>query len=208
VRYWKSRSIPGEPSVSVVVAAYTVGQPRLQDALMAFLYSLRAQTYPRWEALVLHDGPGSGMVDRVAGVGDGRISFVETQERREKFGHPWRQRGIDEAKGDWLVLTNADNYYAPVFLEWLLHTGVTTVSPMVHCDLVHSHRNWSVMSSAPYRGCLDLGAVMVRSDLARRVPFDNHEFHGDGVWIDGLRTLVEGEGGEVRKVSAALLTHN
>ena len=68
IRMWKSRPVRGEPRVSLVVASYLGDDPRRTDALMCLLYSLKAQTYPRWEAVVVHDGPAPPGVWAIPGL--------------------------------------------------------------------------------------------------------------------------------------------
>lgn len=192
------------------MASYLDEDPRRADALRCLVASFQAQTYSKWVMNVVHDGPRRPTAAPARLPDDGRLSLVETPERRQKFGHPWRQYAIDVLCRitDWLLLTNDDNYYAPTFLEWMLFTACSTPSPgcaLVYCDMVHSHQYWKVLHTELRRGKIDLGAVLVRSDLAREVPFDDHSFAGDWAWVERLAAAARGR---VQKVPAVLFCHN
>lgn len=207
MRYWsrnRPAKIPGNPLVEVLAAAYVVEDERLRDALACFVYSMRAQTWRNWKLKILHDGPGSGMFKFFSGLHDPRVEFQETAERRGKFGHPWRQQAIAASRGDYITLTNADNYYAPVFVEAMLGALVHQRADFAYCNFVHSHQNWKFFKSEPRKSKLDLGAWMARGDLVRGVPFDSFEFNGDGQYIDRLTAKA----GKIVKLDQSLLVHN
>jgi hypothetical protein len=207
VRYWhrKKIKIKGEPLVSFLIAAY-VDSERICSALACLLYSLKAQTWPHWHALVVHDGPADKATRRfVSGLTeDPRIAMAETPERKGHFGHPWRQWALDHAPGEFITLTNQDNYYAPVFAEACVNEFVNKGADFVYCNFVHSHRDWQHFEASPRKSRLDLGAFMVRSELAKSVPFDDHSFSGDGAYIDKLVARA----GKVTKLKHDLFVHN
>lgn len=212
MRYWKPRKISGTPQVGVGVATYlTAPDCHRALTLRSLIASFRAQTYPHWRMLVVHDGPTTADVSEfLAGLtaSDPRVATATTPERKQKFGHPYRQFAVDGLAGscEWLLLTNDDNYYVPVFLEWLVSEGERPPGhSFVHCDMVHSHQSWRQMTTRPARGKLDLGGFIVRSALAKQVPFDNTSFAGDGDWINRLAAKAK-KG--VRHVAATLFVHN
>lgn len=212
MRYWKQKHVKGEPTVGIGVAAYINGDKRRQAALKSLVASFQAQTYARWKLMIYHDGPlERGLeIGKIIDLSDHRINWVETAERRQKFGHPWRQKAIDAlcSTCHWLLLTNDDNWYAPVFLEWLLAVATNKPKPgcvFAYCDCVHSHKLWKNMITQPRYKHLDLGGFLVHSGIAKRVPFDKFEFNGDGDWIN---RLVKEAGQRVVKVSATLYVHN
>lgn len=215
MRFWDGKKVAGRPRLGFGVASYLNDDPRRAAALRCFVASLQAQSYANWRALVIHDGelridPDSAAMRYIDEVRqDERVAFVQTAERKKQYGHPWRQSAIEQlAKDcDWIVLTNEDNYYPPVFCEWMLSVGTTTKGcEIVFCDTVHSHRMWTHQDTELRLGAIDLGAVMVRADLASRVPFDNFGFKGDGHWINAL--VAASGPGHAHKVSACLQVHN
>lgn len=205
MRFWHKRRFKETPLLSVIVAAFTRDDPRLQAALLCLVHSFRAQTYTNWEMLVIHDGPGSGMGGAFKRLEEPRVTLLETEERKHNFGHPHRQLGIDQAKGTWLMLTNGDNYYVPTFIEALLYEASARKADFAYCDMVHSHKQWKPMSCQPRYRYLDLGGLIVKTALARQVPFNRTNFAADGDWINRLADKARGR---IAKVAATLFVHN
>jgi glycosyltransferase involved in cell wall biosynthesis len=179
--FWRPLPVPGKPKVSVAIAAY-----RQTDQLVCLLYSFRAQTYDNWEAIVVHDGPGPDTRAVIEQIGDPRIRLLETPERKGQFGHPWRQLGIDACTGSYLGLSNGDNYYAPVYFEWMLHVLVTRDADFAYCDMVHSHHHWAYFPTVPRKSGLDLGAWIGKASLVKATPWRDMSFAGDGTFIEDL----------------------
>jgi glycosyltransferase involved in cell wall biosynthesis len=197
--FWKPLPVRGEPTVSLAVATY-----RQPDPLAGLLYSLRCQTYDRWEAIVVHDGPGPETRAQVERLADARVRLIETPQRKGQFGHPWRQVGIRECTGQYIGLTNGDNYYAPVYFEWLLHVLTTRQADFAYCDLVHSHERWAYFPTAPHKSALDLGAWIAKAELVKATPWRDCGFAGDGTFIEDLVAQAR----VVVHVPACLFVHN
>ncbi|SRR5579871_4165525 len=197
--FWKPLAVPGNPKVSLAVATY-----RQTNELACLLYSLKAQTYRNWEAIVVHDGPGYEARALVESIGDPRIYFIETPQRKGHFGHPWRSLGIEVCTGDYIGLSNGDNYYVPVYFEWMLHALVTGNADFAYCDMLHSHHHWAYVPSSPRKGGLDLGAWIARAGLVKGTPWRDLGFAGDGTFIDDLVAKARG----IVHISKALFVHN
>lgn len=192
----------------MVVASYLTDEPRRVDSLMGLLYAFRAQSWAGWEAVVVHDGPwptapGVDPVRQLASQ-DPRIRLLASESRAGKFGHPNRNMGIAAARGNWLGLTNDDNYYAPAYFQWLIQEALRQRADFVYSDCVHSHRDWAHMVTRPRYRHLDLGGWLARTKVVRQVRFDKHTFNGDGDFINRLVARA----GRTAKVNAALFVHN
>lgn len=181
IRGWTPLPVRGRPKVSVAVATF-----EQRAELACLLYSFVAQTYPHWEAVVVHDGPGPAAREVVERIADPRVRLIETPERRGGFGHPWRELGIDACTGDYIGLTNGDNYYAPVYFEWMLHLLTTRGADVAYCDWVHSHTQWSVMRAGPGKWMIDLGCWIARAGLVKATPWRDFAFEGDGTFFEDL----------------------
>lgn len=209
MRFWKSLKVHGKARVGVGVAAF-LETTRDQAALRCLVASFQAQTYDRWRLLVVHDGPASDTAARCLAelATDPRVETYITPERKKQFGHPHRQAAIDRLTStcDWVGLTNQDNYYAPVYLEWMLAVGTNPKRPreFIYCDCVHSHKQWRPLVTEPRSGRLDLGGWLASAALARQVRFDKFAFNGDGDYINKLRQRAKG----IEKVPAVLFVHN
>jgi hypothetical protein len=199
IRGWDPLPVPGRPLVSLAVAAY--GEP---DELACLLYSLRCQTYDRWEAVVVHDGPGPAARDVVTRLNDPRVRLVETPERKGQYGHPWRRLGIDACSGDFMGLSNADNYYAPVYFEAMLSALVTQGADFAYSDMVHSYLRWGALRTRPEKGHLDLGAWVARAGLVKATEWWDLGFMGDGTFIEDLLEKAR----KVVHVPGCLFVHN
>lgn len=212
MRYWKPRTIADNPKVGIAVAAYLSATVRDGPALECLCSALQAQTYHNWYALVVHDGPTAMSDERVLkGIRDREDERFETwvtAERKQQFGHPWRQPAVErllQVGCEWVGLTNQDNYYCPVYLEWMLSEAQRHKAPFVYCDFVRSHKQWAVHNSRPKKGQLDLGAFLAHKSIVSKIKFDKLTFDGDG---DYINRLVQAAKHRVAKVSAPLMVHN
>ena len=115
-----------EPLVTARLGAYRGGAVLFERALA----SVRAQTYPNWEAVVVCDGRDAETAARIAGLGDERIRCVERPrngpypeepERRWRVAgtHPFNQ-GVALARGRWIAPIDQDDEWSPDHLEALL----------------------------------------------------------------------------------------
>lgn len=214
MRFWKPRTIVDNPRVGVAVAAYVRDPFVLREgmALRCLVSAFLAQTYENWRLDIVHDGPVDrrymDLFDDVTEWGGDKLKLIETAERKQQFGHPHRQASVDRllSQGcDWILHTNQDNYYVPVFLEWMLSEAQKYKAPFVYCDFVRSHKQWAVHTSKPKKGHLDLGAFLAHKSLVTKIKFDKFTFEGDG---DYINRLVAAAKHKVAKVAAPLFVHN
>lgn len=216
-RYWKL----GRPSATVLILAPAYGRyPSLVSSLIA-------QTYENWELHLIHDGPAPADFPRFA---DERVIFTETPRRRKEYGHPiridWLQQIKDgKIRGDYAVITNEDNYHAPVFLEKLVRpleedSGLVGAycSQMVHnykgpdgesppAGQDHFTDGYGVLDTKPEIGFIDCAAVVVRAKVAGEAGWPSTRHSSD--W-DYLNNIAWRSGGwhKLKKVFGALLVHN
>ncbi|MCL4747164.1 MAG: glycosyltransferase [Burkholderiaceae bacterium] len=96
-----------DPTITVVVPAYN-HEAYVGEALA----SLQAQTMPGFDVVVIDDGS----IDRTADIAE---SFARddprfTVVRQANAGsHGAINRGVAEARGDWIAILNSDDRYAP-----------------------------------------------------------------------------------------------
>lgn len=133
--------------------------------------ALLLQTHQNWELILIHDGPNDNNLKSLI-PDDHRIKYIETEERKGNYGHHLRQWALNKFElGDFTVISNADNYYVPVFIDYMLrgfkksHTAVAT-----YCDsMVHSYKAWQVIPCRPEKGFMDCGGVVIKSNIAKEV---------------------------------------
>lgn len=173
--------------------------------------SMILQTHKDWELHLIHDGEADQFLrDYVALVNDDRIKFVETKERVGNYGHSYRQQYLKELRksdGDFIVITNGDNYHTPNFLESMVK-GFKDGVVATYCDsMVHSYFGWGVINCRMERGFIDCANVMVRKDVACHIGWNDIESHSsdwtyfeDIAKVHGWHTFAQ--------VYGCLLIHN
>lgn len=99
------------PQVSVVMAARDAERTVAQA-----LDSLIAQSFPDWEAILIDDGSTDGSLAILEGyqARDARIRLIRGVGEGASRA---RNRGIAEARGQWLAFLDADDWITPDFLE-------------------------------------------------------------------------------------------
>jgi hypothetical protein len=182
-----------EPLVSLAVRV-KYGPDRLQ----LFLLSMRRQRYDNWEVVAVTDGPNAAAAELVQTMGDPRVRLIETPAPLGQWGHPYRQLALDACRGEFIGLSNDDNYYVPGYLEQMVHALEN--ADLALCQVVHSYLGWGLTEPGA-----DLGAWMARATLIRRVPFPGTDFHADRRFLDALETLAAGR---IARVDRPLFVHN
>ncbi len=102
----------GEMLVSVVIPCFNV-----RPYINAALDSLLAQSYRRWEAIVVDDGSSDGTDACVAAYSDSRIRLIRQGNQGVSMA---RNRGVDEASGGGLLFLDGDDWLASDALERLV----------------------------------------------------------------------------------------
>jgi hypothetical protein len=168
------------------------------ERLQLFLLSMRRQRYENWEVVAVSDGPNPAAKQLVEAIGDSRIRIIETDKVLGKWGHPYRQIGIDACRGEWIGLSNDDNYYVPGYIEQMVYAGRN--ADLVMCEFLHSYHGWRASEPGS-----DLGSWIARSDVVRRFPWPGVDFHADKIYLDLLKQQVVGR---IATLKRALFVHN
>jgi GT2 family glycosyltransferase len=119
------------PLVSIICPAY---KPRLAD-FVAAVESVRAQTYPHWELIVVDDASGSAELTA-------RIAAFARQDRRIKAVALTKNGGISaatnaaiaRAKGRYVAFFDHDDLLADRAIEFMLAAALRTGAPMLYSD--------------------------------------------------------------------------
>ena len=105
--------------VSVVVPNYNYGK-----YLRKRIKSILAQTYPIYELIILDDASTDGSAELAKNIvldlklknPEMRVKFVGNKENSGKAMAQWK-KGIEEAKGDYVWIAEADDLSSKRFLE-------------------------------------------------------------------------------------------
>ena len=106
------RDVPAAlPRVSVVMVFHDA-RCYLEEAVA----SVRAQTFPVWELVLVDDGSGDGsreIAETLAAADTGRIRLFEHAGRRNLGISASRNLGVSRARGEFLAFLDADDVYLP-----------------------------------------------------------------------------------------------
>ena len=106
------------PLVSVLVPIYNV--ERYLDECLA---SLAAQTFTHFEAICINDGSTDGSRDIIQRYMDADPRFRVIDKPNSGYGASMN-RGLAEARGDFIAILESDDFMEPAALE-KLHTAIT-----------------------------------------------------------------------------------
>jgi glycosyltransferase involved in cell wall biosynthesis len=102
--------------VSIIIPTYN-----RSAFLPRAIESIRAQTFPEWELLIVDDGSTDDTSAVVASFTDRRIAYL----RKEHSGvSASRNAGIRVARGPWISFLDSDDYWQPGKLERQINTLV------------------------------------------------------------------------------------
>lgn len=116
-------------AVSIIIPVYNVC-----NWLDQCIESVVNQTFPDFEALLVDDGStdGSGAKCDEWAQTDSRIKVIH----KENEGlSPTRNRGIQEAAGEYLAFLDADDWLDVTFLEKMYHKAIECDADLVECDI-------------------------------------------------------------------------
>lgn len=185
--------------------------------------SLICQTHTNWNLLLIHDGPNNtGLKKIVEDTNDPRVIYIETEERKNLWGHNLRKWILEEIKegklqqdGEYIVITNADNWYSPLFLSKMLSGFITPKILATYCSsFLHNYLSpqpegpyeYGIIQSKVELGYIDCGGVMVRKEIACEVGWRSMEIYSDWEYIDDIRYKYGIR--SFNKVLGTLFVHN
>lgn len=172
----------GRPLVSVMMPCYDA-----ERTLPMALASLRAQTYPHWEAVVVDDGSKDRTWSVLEACSDPRVRKERFPENRGRGAA--RQRCLELARGELLAVLDSDDWLFPEKLErqvalMVEHPQLVVLScACVVTDAAGEAVGMSRIGAAgpglttgrllrPAAPPVSFPACMVRMDAARAAGFD------------------------------------
>jgi glycosyltransferase involved in cell wall biosynthesis len=183
---------PEAPVIHVVAVAFQKFGP-----LKVFVQSWLNQTRDNWILTLIHDGPSDefdSIMEQYARQAPDRIVYYCTANRFNDYGHSLRDMELRDARGDYVLLTNADNYFIPKAIEFINEVLVDHDPDVVMFDMVHSHdrpggRNipaYSYFETRYEPGGIDVSAAIVRAALAQKAGFRDKTHDGDASYFEDL----------------------
>ncbi|MGA7987263.1 MAG: glycosyltransferase [Candidatus Dormiibacterota bacterium] len=164
-----------EPLISVRVATYNRGDVLFERTIPSVL----AQTYRKFEVIIVGDGCNDNTAARVERLGDPRIGFVNMPHRGVYpddpvhrwmvAGSPAMNLGAQLAKGTWIAPIDDDDEFSPDHLELLLAAALAGRFEVVYGKmLAHSKEGLDTVEVGQYppvRGTWGLQAAMYMATL-------------------------------------------
>lgn len=181
------------------------------NELKCFINSIKSQTNDNWNLYIINDGLNNNKKQDLIDQGylTKNIQFFEHPVTTNNYGHSLRSWALDNiVKSEYVLLTNADNYYVPIFVDEILKYN----KDFIYFDLVHDHptknnhnqSSYGYMNSKLQRGCIDMGCVVVKSDIAKKVGFNHRDYAADWHYFnDILKTNPS-----IQKINKILMIHN
>src|SRR6188768_1284835 len=157
-------------TLSIVTVAY-----KRPENLQLLLRSFIVQTSTDWTMHIIHDGPDPEIEDILAAFAarwPQHFTYEFTEQRYNDYGHTLREMGIHKATGEYLLITNDDNYYVPIFVERVLNTFAATNCEGIIVDMIHNEFNAGYHQGLPYTffdtkpnyGWADIGCAVIKTD--------------------------------------------
>lgn len=104
---------PGNPLVSVIIPTYNRA-----ELIGETLQSVKNQTYQNWECIVVDDGSDDNTEELIENLSqkDSRYKFFK-RDKAPKGGPACRNIGIENAKGEFIIFLDSDDFLANFCLE-------------------------------------------------------------------------------------------
>ncbi len=177
------------PLISIVVACHN----RPVD-LLSCLASFKAQKWKDFEILVVHEPspmrPDSKAV--VDSLNDDRFRWFEHPTRHDDWGNTVKDYyGKHEAKGSVIGHANGDNYYTPVYLEWMSQSIRQGKADFAYCDYVNDHIGYLPVDVQRFPSgqlCgIDAGGWLCRAEIVKTTPWEpKNKSYSDAILADAL----------------------
>lgn len=200
------------PVIEVICVTY-----KQYGSLSILVQSFLNQTNPNWQLHVIHDGHDETFQTQMQAYceKDNRIRFSWTRERCNDWGHTLRNEGLKLSTGEYILITNGDNYYVPSFVEFMMKEIENCDPDVLIYDMIHSHdlpggRNLPAYSffQTDFSRCnIDMGAAVVRGDLARRAGFRDRSHDADATYFEDVLAAKQSDL-RIVKVNRVLFVHN
>lgn len=194
--------------IHVICTAYK--RPiELRHAIDNFLM----QTNNRWMLNIIHDGEAPTEIKKIiSSYSDLRIKFTETISVNGKHGHPNRKFMLEKIPNlnidDYVLITNEDNYYVPVFVEYFLEKTKRGDVGLVYCDTIHSYMGYDVLRTQLKENFIDMGSFIVRLDIAKEIGFNHEHLSADGKYAEECAKMCIVKGLKTIHIQKCLFVHN
>lgn len=180
------------------------------NKLILILQSLIVQTDVSWKAHVVIDG----MTNEYRYVKDlyqdnPNVRFSHVEGPNNDWGHTARNYGLDQATGQYVVMTGDDNYYVPTFVQEMLDASENTAK-MVMCNMLHNlaYGGYQAIDTQIKLSFIDIGNVMYKTDCIGELRLDKTSYEADYLFASTFVSNNIKSINDIQKVSKVLYVHN
>lgn len=187
-----------EDLISIVMPAYNC-----EKYVAEAISSVRAQSYTKWELLVIDDGS----VDRTRRIiaeyahDDARITLLCNEENRGVSAT--RNRGIESAKGEWIAFLDSDDMWDPAKLEKQIRVARRNKAEFIFTGSAYINeagQPFKGILSVPeqvsyeklrYHNVISCSSALLKKRFLLETEMDGDDIHEDyAAWLRILRTGV------------------
>jgi hypothetical protein len=195
-----------EMKLHIIVTVYNRLIP-----LKRLIYDLLLQTNQNWTLYVVQDGKAlKGVARFISSFKDPRMTFIGTDQANGHYGFPNRNMMLQKIQGetyDYVLFTNDDNQYLPVFVDTMLKNCGSDVG-FVFCNTIHNYFNYEILHTQIRVGYIDMGSFVVRLDVAKIIGFSRVCETADGTYAEECALECRRRGLEILAINKALYIHN
>jgi len=195
------------PIIEFVIPTY-----KRYDSLNIIINSIIVQTYDNWKLHIISDGKDERTDEIMNRYIHKNIKYSTIEGPNGSWGHPVREYGLMSSESDWIVMSGDDNYYMPVFVEEFTNAILSNNNiGFVHCNLIHNgfHKTmfYQELSSDFEEGSIDMGNVMTKTELSKKIGFKSRSYIADWEFIDSYKKEYE-KNYIFYKIHKVLYVHN
>ena len=132
------------PDVSVIVPVYNV-----EKWLRKCVDSILSQTYVDFELILINDGSKDRSLEicREYELTDDRVKVIDGPNRGSSAA---RNTGLEQAKGQWIIFCDSDDWWDQELLEKLHTTAIENNADIAACDIVWEYSDNRVIEGYAY----------------------------------------------------------
>ena len=187
------------------------------DPLLTFLQCLACQSLKNFNVVILHDGYDEQTTQVLADFQATKkipLEIIFSKYRYNDWGHSLRHIAIDKSETEFIMLTNADNYYVPRMVEYAFAAIDKYSLDLIYWDMIHSHnypggrdlKDYSYFKCFPAVRSIDIGSFIVRTTIAKTIGFKHRTYDADGKYFADL--LSTGLIRRIGYIDRVLFVHN
>lgn len=189
--------------LTVVVVSYK-GYTEIETMINSFL-SQKVQNY---KMVIGHDGPDEKMENIVKKYSDqyNFIKYFHSEKRMNQWGHNLRNEALKYVDTPWIVNTNDDNYYVPIFTR-AIQNHIKN-NPGVQClmyNAVHSYFNYAIFKPRFKNALIDMGQFVIQTKMVKNIKFDPTRSAADGRLVNQIKQKYNPK---IIHINKTLFIHN